>query len=220
MNHWISFDFLYIFLGLIVVYVILRVYPLVFIKIPNVNETWQTIADEMGLELKTVSKPYPGLRRQPEISGFLHGREVKISSDILGGIWNRYSLINFTISIENPSSQKLPAGAFLVIRKDPHFLGYWYRFIEFFSTKQVEPTILRNKYLIQSIPKNLGNFVFRQQTTEMLLQQPGVFDLHIDRNELSYSLSGFSGQDGLIRQILENLCELAEIFERFVRNWI
>jgi len=219
-DHWTAFDFLYMFLGFIVVFVILRVYPLVFLKIPNVNETWQTIADEMGLKLKSVPKRYPGLLRQPEMSGFLNDREVKISSEIFGGILNRYSLINYTISIENPGSRKFPAGAFLVIRKDPRVFSIWGWIREYFSIKQEVPKTLRDQYIIQSIPRNLGNFVFRQQTTEMLLQQPGVFDLHIDRNELSYSLSGFGNQDRPMRQILESLCELAEIFERFVRNWI
>ena len=219
MDYWSQIDFLIVFLGFLVVYALLHVYPFVFIKAPNFNETWQIFAKEMGFELKSGSKIYPGMRKQSEMSGYRNGREVKISSDNLGVIGNRNALFNFTISVENPSTQKLPAGAFLAIRKDPRVISFWYRFRRSFLYKNEEPTTLRDQYIIQSIPKNLGNFVFRQQATEILLQQSGVFDLHIDRNNLSYSLLGFKNQDGLMRQILESLYELAENFERFARNW-
>jgi hypothetical protein len=219
-EHWEQIDFLIFFLGILAVYVILRLSPLLLFKTQNFNETWQIFANEMGFELKSGSTRYLDPSSQPEMSGFLHDREVKITSDFLSGIGKRFTLIHFSVSVENPGTQKLPAGAFLVIRKDPRIFSFWHRVRKSFIDKNEEPITLRDQYLIQSIPRNLGNFVFRQQTTEMLLRQPGVFNLYIDRDDLSYSLSGFVNRDRLMRQILENLCELADNFERFSRNWL
>jgi hypothetical protein len=220
MNQWNEVDFFYILLGFLAAYLIFRFRPFLYLKTPMYLENWRSFADEIGLEVKPGSFRGFGKQKQPEISGSIHGREIKITSDFIGGLGYRYALINFIVFVENPSTQKLPAGAFLVIRKDPRAFGFWYRLRKSLLSKPEEPMILRDQYQIQSIPSNLGNFIFRQKTTEKLLQLPGVINLYIDRKNLSFNRIGLLDQRELMHLIIENLCELGENFDRFARNWI
>ena len=128
--------------------------------------------------------------------------------------------LSFLVLVENPGTEMLPAGAFLVIRKDPNTYGFGYRLRKFLMGNKTETLDLQDRFQIRGIPKNIGNYIFRQESTEKLIQIPGMLDLHIDREKLSYSLIAQITDGGFLRQILEDLSELAISFDRFAKNWI
>jgi hypothetical protein len=183
-------------------------------------EAWGSFAHAVGLEFKDASLRYPFGKIGHEISGIYHGKEVTVSASYLGIFGSRQALLNFNLLVDNPSTDKLPAGAFLVIRRNPKIYGFWNR-LRMILTGENEDTVdLNDRYQIHSIPQNLGNFVFRQETTKKLIQLPGMLDLHINRKDLSYSFIGYIHDRGFLQQILDDLRDLAVIFERFARNWL
>jgi hypothetical protein len=184
-------------------------------------EEWGAFANETGLDLissERLRNPFGKIG--PEISGCYQGKEVKVSASYLGLFGRRQALLNFNLLIENPSTDKLPAGAFLVIRRNPHVHGFWHRLRMSLMGKQEESPDRKDRYQIHSIPRNIGNFVFRQESTEKLIQLPGMLDLHIDRKNLSFSLIGHINDRGFLQQVLDNLRDLAVSFERFAKNWL
>lgn len=181
---------------------------------------WGALADETGLDLSTDPVRSPFGKMGPEISGYYHGKEVKVSASYLGVFGRRQALLKFNLLIENPSTDKLPAGAFLVIRRNPQVNGFWQRLRMSLMGRPEETPDAKDRYQIHGVPRNIGNFVFRQESTEKLIQFPGMLDLHIDRQNLSYSLIGHINDRGFFQQILDNLRDLAVSFERFAKNWL
>jgi hypothetical protein len=218
-NVFQGVNFYYFVIGLLGLIVILRIRQHAMSKSRFYKE-WGALADETGLDLSSDSLRSPFGKIGPEISGYYHGKEVKVAASYLGVFGRHQALFNFNLLIENPSTDKLPAGAFLVIRRNPHVYGFWHRLRRSLMGKQEELPDLKERYQIHGVPRNIGNFVFRQESTEKLIQVPGMLDLHIDRKNLSYSLIGNIDDRGFLQQILDNLRDLAVSFERFAKNWL
>jgi hypothetical protein len=184
------------------------------------SEVWGSFAHIAGLEFTDAALKNHFGKLGPEISGVYQGKEVRVSASYLGMFGRHQALLNFNLLVENPGTDKLPAGAFLVIRKSPQVYGLWNQLRMFLSGEKEDKVDLRDRYQIHSIPQNLGNFVFRQESTKKLIQLPGMLDLHINRQDLSYSFIGHIQDRGFLQQILDELRDLAVVFERFARNWL
>jgi len=182
--------------------------------------SWRAFANETGFDLTSESFRNPFGKIGPMISGDYQGKKVKVTASYLGIYGPSEALINFWVLVDNPGTATLPAGAFLAIRKDSRNFGFWRRFRKYKNGKKAETQDLQDQFQLHGIPKNIGNFIFRQKPTEKLIQIPGMLDLHIDRENLSYSLITQIDEGGFLRQTLEDLSELATSFDRFVKNWI
>jgi hypothetical protein len=181
---------------------------------------WDSFAHTVGLEFSNSSQRKPFGELGHEITGKYQGKVVKVSANYLGVFGRRQALLNFNLLVENPSTDKLPAGAFLVIRRNPQVFGLWNRLRMSLMGEDEDMVDLKDRYQIHGIPKNLGNFIFRQEVAKKLIQRKGMLDLHINRRDLSYSLIGYIHDRGFLQQILDDLQDLAVIFERFARNWL
>ena len=181
---------------------------------------WKRMAENAGLEFKSGSFASPSIKDQPKIQGQFKEREVEISADTRWRISYRYALLKFVVSINNPSSLKFPAGAFIIIGKDPHYNHLFAGYRNVSGETKTDHDDIKTKFIIRSVPINLVNYLLREESTNYLLSKPGVFSLLIDRNKLSYSLSGFVGEEESMLEILETLCELANSFDSFARNWL
>jgi hypothetical protein len=183
-------------------------------------EIWDSFAHTMGLEFTDSSQQKPFGEFGHEISGTYQGKEIRASANFLGMFGRRQAILNFILLVENPSTDKLPAGAFLVIRRNPQVYGLWNRLRMSMMGENEDMVEIKDRFQIRGVPQNLGNFIFRQESTKKLIQLPGMLDLHINRRDLSYSFIGYIHDRGFLQQILDDLRDLAIIFERFTRNWL
>ena len=183
-------------------------------------EIWDSFAHTNGLEFEDTPLPSTFGKIGPEIAGTYHGKEVRATANYLGMFGRHQALLNFTLLVDNPSTDKLPAGAFLVIRRNPKVYGFWNQLRMIVTREKEDALDIQDRYQIHGIPKNLGNFIFRQESTEKLIQLQGMLDLHINRRDLSYSFIGYIHDRGFLQQILDDLQDLAVSFERFTRNWL
>lgn len=183
-------------------------------------EIWGSFAHAVGLEDTASSLRRAIGKIGPEISGTYQGKEVSVSASYLGLFGRRQALLTFNLLVENPNTDKLPAGAFLVIRRNPHVYGFWQRLRMSLIGEKEDMVGLKDRYQIHGVPQNLGNFIFRQESTKKLVQLPGMLDLHINRQDLSYTFLGYIHNRGILQQILDDLRDLAVVFERFARNWL
>lgn len=181
---------------------------------------WKRAAEKAGLEFKSGSFASGSSKGQPEIHGQFHEREINISADTRWRFNYKYALLKFVVSINNPSTMRLPAGAFVIFRKDLRYNHPLYFFRDLSRTTSPEKDDIKNKFIIRSVPINLVNHLFLLDSVEALLSSPDVFSLLIDKNTLTYSLTGFVGEEDSMLEILETLCELADSFDRFARNWL
>ena len=126
----------------------------------------------------------------------------------------------FKMKIINESTLQLPGGAFLVIKQGS---GDEY----FFSSPQPKENAdlavasdLREKFIMQSIPKNLVNHMLLKDFFRVLLSHPHSLSLVIDRQEMIFHFKGLLRDQEQISVFLNALCDLGDWFERFSRNWL
>ncbi len=180
---------------------------------------WRRVAEKAGLEFKSGSFASLTNKGQPGIQGQFLEREIKISAETKWKLNFKYALLTFVVSIDNPSTMKLPAGAFVILKEDPRYNHPFYFYRDLSRTTSSEKDEIKNKFFIRSVPINLVNHLLREESAVYLLLQPGVFSFLINKNKLTYTLSGFVGEEDLMLEILETLCGLANSFDRFARNW-
>jgi hypothetical protein len=209
----------HIFLGVFGLILLLQIRQQAIIK-SRFLEIWDAFANAAGLDFMSTSLQRPLGKIGPEIVGTYDGKEVRVSASYLGMFGRHQAILKFNLLVENPSTDKLPAGAFLVIRRNPQVFGFWNRLQMFLTGGKEDTADLKERYLIHGIPKNLGNFIFRQESTEKLIQLPGMLDLHINRQDLSFSFIGHIRDRSFLQQILDDLRDLAVTFERFAKNWL
>ncbi|MGD8458026.1 MAG: hypothetical protein PVF83_16740 [Anaerolineales bacterium] len=209
----------HIFLGVFGLFLLLQIRQQVVTK-SRFFEIWDAFAHTTGLEFENKPLQNTFGKIGPEIGGTYHGKEVRASANYLGLFGQHQALLNITLLVDNPSTEKLPAGAFLVIRRNPKVYGFWNRVRMFLVGEKEDKMNLIDQYQIHGIPRNLGNFIFRQEPARKLIQLPGMLDLHINRQDLSYSYVGHIHDRNFLRQTLDDLGDLAVIFERFAKNWL
>lgn len=209
----------HIFMGVFSLFLLLQIRQQVITK-SRFFEIWDAFAHTTGLEFEDVHLQNSFGKIGPEIGGTYHGKEVRASANYLGMFGHHQALFNITLLVDNPGTDKLPAGAFFVIRRNPKVYGFWNRVRMFLTGEKEGKVDLIDRYQIHGIPRNLANYIFRQEPTRKLIQLPGMLDLHINRKDLSYSYIGHIHDRNFLQQTLDDLRDLALIFERFAKNWL
>lgn len=159
----------------------------------------------------------PGMAKIPIVKGNYRGRQITVSADTRGKWGFRDAVLKIMLSIDNQPTPDMPRGAFFVVG-DPGRKGLF----SLFQSK--EDSEGKNKDLrsfpMKCVPKNLGNYLLSLQSVNILLSKPQINDLLISEGSLLYRQVGLEKDTDNILNIIIQLCDMADKFERFNRNWI
>jgi hypothetical protein len=180
-------------------------------------EIWKEFADRNNLQFSPGSFS-PNSMIKPQINGTYRKRQVSIFPETQGKWRLSTSVLKITVSIENPPTDEMPRGAFFVIG-DPRKQTLWTRLFKSIGAQQEEDLDVRD-FPMKCVPPNLGNHLLSLKSMRRLMLLPQINDLLVAEELLHYRQVGLGEQANAMQQILDDLCELAGNFERFVRNWV
>lgn len=193
---------------------LLRLYHSRYLK------TWRQFAKTYNMQLTGGSLLETPITKAAQIKGQFCNREVTISADPEGRIGFWHVMLNVQMAVDNPSSARLPVGAFLHIRRHPRLRYPFYRLQTLMGLAEPDGAQIGGGYVMQSIPVNLGNHLHVLGAIDRVLDLPGMHSLVIERQKLRYALVGLPAEPAAIETLMNDISDLAEHFERFVRNWL
>lgn len=177
----------------------------------------KAVGERTGLQYSAGSLS-PRSVEKPLLSGKYRGRQVSLVIDTKGKWGYTGSLMKISLSLDNKPSDDLPQGAFFVVG-DPRKSGWMQQAIRVIGQEaEDDPDV--SEFPMKCVPQNLGNHLLSLECVKSLLSKPQTNDMLIAKEFLYYRQVGLETDANVVVQMLGNLCNMADKFERFNRNWI
>ena len=156
---------------------------------------------------------------KPLITGKYRNRQISIKAETRKRYGYQDAILRISVSIKNASTDDLPLGAFFVVG-DPRKKNIFSRILN--RSEHIKP--LRpdevQEFPWKAVPENLGNHLLTAKSVQKILGAAVINDLLIDQGLLRYRQVGLIADPAEMKKLLNNLCELADAFERFAKNWV
>ncbi len=179
---------------------------------------WMTFAKSVKLQFSPGSF-IPRSTIKPLITGKYRNRQISIKAETRKRYGYQDAIYRVSVSIKNKATEDLPLGAFFVVG-DPRKKSWLSRITggsKFNSQLRVDE--LQN-FPWKAVPEKLGNHMMSVKSAQKILGASVVNDILIDQELLGYRQIGFIENPQEMKKLLNHLCETADAFERFSKNWI
>ncbi len=179
---------------------------------------WRSYAETAGLTCEPGFFFGPDI--PPEIHGVYRGREIRISAYTRGKFGFRDAETEVEMGVHSRATAQHPGGAFLLIRAHSKWPRLLHRTGNRRQPRSASGRPLLPRYEILSRPEGIGVHLLPVGTLQRITRGEKLIGIMIREQALYCRKKGIDPRAESLQAFVDELCDLAEVFERLSTFWL